>query len=434
MHTTFIDSPIASIACADDAQIGDGLKTIRVVPAGEVQSKKGVFLLDREAASLIIAAFAKHATPIVVDYEHQSLGAEFSAPDGRAIAAGWIDKIWFDDTQGLMGFVRWNDAARQSIRRDEYRYLSPVVSVRKSDNRAVALHSAALTNIPAIDGMERLAASNRPENKETKVMADQPNQGEDTVNADIVLGQIVGALGIKAENMELGQALVVILEKVKQLVEGDSGDELNSTSANNDRLALADTSGDGITSTPSMLLGKIVSELGLKIEDPKNVAAVLQQVLDAITGSKDIDSESDSEETANSDRTVVALRDEVSKLECQLADKKVDEFLQPYINKGALDRSNTKDFEFFKAMALRSEDEATYVLDERVLFMPFQGGYGTMSREDCSRGRIIQKGINEFNSNARHARGTTADAFVNLALRDEGLAPMTDDELTQIPR
>ena len=41
----------------------------------------------------------------------------------------------------------------------EYRYLSPVVLVRKRDQKATAIHSVALTNTPAIDGMFALVNS-----------------------------------------------------------------------------------------------------------------------------------------------------------------------------------------------------------------------------------------------------------------------------------
>ncbi len=429
LHTTFMDRPLASIACADNAQIGDGLKTIRIAPAGEVQSRKGVFLLDREAASLIIAAYAKHATPLVIDYEHQSLGGEFSAPDGRAIAAGWVEKIWFDDTQGLLGLVRWNDAARQSIQRDEYRYLSPVVLVRKSDNRAVALHSAALTNVPAIDGMDRLAASNRPENKEVLTMADQPQDRKEAVEPGIIMGQLSGALGIDAGNMSPNELLLAILEKVKQLVSGDADGGSDSASANSDRLLLADTPGESGGESPMMLLGQITTELGLTIENPRNVVAVLQQVLEAIKGSaKNSDGESDTEETANSDSATLAT------LQKQIDDNKLDRFLQPYINRGVLDPTQEQDFKIFRDMAARDETEAAYILDSRLAMLPRQGQTTAPDRQDTSRRRVIDKAVSEFKADERHAKGTTCDAFVNLSLRDEGLSPMTDDELTQIPQ
>ena len=49
--------------------------------------------------------------------------------------------------------VEWTKKGREYIANKEYRYLSPVVLVKKADQHAAVFHSAALTNIPAITGM-----------------------------------------------------------------------------------------------------------------------------------------------------------------------------------------------------------------------------------------------------------------------------------------
>ncbi|GAG35365.1 unnamed protein product, partial [marine sediment metagenome] len=46
--------------------------------------------------------------------------------------------------------------AAEQLARRQYRYLSPVVVVRKSDGRAVELHSVALTNTPAMENAEAI--------------------------------------------------------------------------------------------------------------------------------------------------------------------------------------------------------------------------------------------------------------------------------------
>jgi phage I-like protein len=57
----------------------------------------------------------------------------------------------------------------------EYRYLSPVVLIRRSDRRVVALHSAALTNKPAIAGMRPIVNS---ENGESAALESMGNVEE----------------------------------------------------------------------------------------------------------------------------------------------------------------------------------------------------------------------------------------------------------------
>lgn len=55
---------------------------------------------------------------------------------------------------GLWAEVQWTPEAASKLASRQYRYLSPVALVRRSDRRLVGLHSAALTNKPAIVGMQ----------------------------------------------------------------------------------------------------------------------------------------------------------------------------------------------------------------------------------------------------------------------------------------
>lgn len=120
---------------------------IQVLPAGLVRSQKGEFLVDQAAAQEILKWWSGRKNDLVIDYEHQTLSGQ------EAPAAGWIKELVWRGQEGLWARVEWTPRARQYIANREYRYLSPVVLVRRSDGRAVALHSAALTNTPAVDGM-----------------------------------------------------------------------------------------------------------------------------------------------------------------------------------------------------------------------------------------------------------------------------------------
>lgn len=133
---------------------------VLIAPWGEVKSSNGDFVVDEAAARLVLEAFAEQGTDLPVDYEHQSLGGTYASPNGQAPAAGWIRGISLqpptdgeEERPGLYAEVEWTESAREKLAAREYRYLSPVVIVRKKDRRVVALHSAALTNKPAIVGM-----------------------------------------------------------------------------------------------------------------------------------------------------------------------------------------------------------------------------------------------------------------------------------------
>jgi len=153
------DWRLASVDCRlNTLPAGDGLVEVMLSPWGNVESKKGDFVVDEESARLIEAAFARDGKDLPIDYEHTTMGGAYATPTGAAPAAGWITKILARPGAGIFGLVKWNELARAMIRADEYRYLSPVVGVRKRDEKAVALHSAALTNKPAIGEMARVAA------------------------------------------------------------------------------------------------------------------------------------------------------------------------------------------------------------------------------------------------------------------------------------
>lgn len=130
--------------------------TIQILPYGLVKTEKGNFLVDEQSMNAIMQAFSAKKNDTVIDYEHQTL------KDVIAPAAAWIKKLENRGKDGLWGEVEWTPKALEFVQNKEYRYLSPVVFARKSDGRAVILHSCALTNTPAIDGMEPIA------NKETE--------------------------------------------------------------------------------------------------------------------------------------------------------------------------------------------------------------------------------------------------------------------------
>lgn len=128
------------------------MQEIQVLPFGRVDSKNGTFEVNAASMESMVQAFAAEKNDLVVDYEHQTLKGT------QAPAAGWIKALINKGKDGLWARVEWTDKAADMIRSKEYRYLSPVVLLR--NKKAVVLHSAGLTNTPAIDGMAPLANKN----------------------------------------------------------------------------------------------------------------------------------------------------------------------------------------------------------------------------------------------------------------------------------
>ena len=138
---------------------GEVPERVVLAPWGRVESQKGVFFVDEESAEMVVRAFHKHGTDLPIDYEHQTLGGEFASPDGRAPAAGWIKSLSAEPGVGIVGHIEWTPQGREMLAAREYRYLSPVALIRRSDRKLVGIHSAALTNKPA--SVAREAIGNR---------------------------------------------------------------------------------------------------------------------------------------------------------------------------------------------------------------------------------------------------------------------------------
>ena len=141
------------IACAGEGIELSGVPTeIKILPLGRVHSQKGDFNVDEESFELIRKQFKDRKLDLVIDYEHQKLS------DVQAPAGGWIKELYKGE-DAIIAKVEWTAKAAEYLKNKEYRYLSPVVLVRKRDQKATAIHSVALTNTPAIDGMFALVNS-----------------------------------------------------------------------------------------------------------------------------------------------------------------------------------------------------------------------------------------------------------------------------------
>ena len=115
--------------------------------------KEDSFRFDNASADALIAEFNSRSRDLVIDFEHSSLsGAE-------APAAGWIDRLE-KNTEGLCAHVKyWTDKAKEYLTKGEYRYFSPTLLFGRGGKSPAALHSVALTNHPALHGVDALVAN-----------------------------------------------------------------------------------------------------------------------------------------------------------------------------------------------------------------------------------------------------------------------------------
>lgn len=150
-------------ACVFELPISDQATIeIQVTPAGEFRPNDGraipvkAWRIDAAIAARVIERFRARKTPPVLDYEHQSLHKENNGQ--VAPAAGWFQSLTWREGQGLYATVELTQRARDYIRAGEYRYFSPVFLFDPDSGAVLDLLMGAITNTPAIDGLEPLAA------------------------------------------------------------------------------------------------------------------------------------------------------------------------------------------------------------------------------------------------------------------------------------
>lgn len=165
-----LSMPVASFVATGTAlQAAAG--RIQLFPAGTFAARDGrpgnlrgvnatSWRLTAQDAEAVIAHWQRTATPLVVDYEHQT---QLAAQNGQpAPAAGWITSLEWEEGRGLFAGVDWTDKARAHIRAGEYRYISPVFAFDRQSGAVLRLICAALTNHPALDGMDAASATFTP--------------------------------------------------------------------------------------------------------------------------------------------------------------------------------------------------------------------------------------------------------------------------------
>lgn len=178
---------------------------ISILPLGRVVSSKGEFGVDEESLREMKAQIAQRGVDLVVDYEHQTLKGV------QAPAAGWVKELKLEDGH-IKATVEWTDQAAQYLKNKEYRYLSPVINVRKSDGKAIGLHSLALTNTPAIEGMPSIVNSS----------TFNFEGGQENMEIIKKIAQLLG-LGEDATEDQVFEALGKTLDEVKSLKDAAVG-------------------------------------------------------------------------------------------------------------------------------------------------------------------------------------------------------------------
>jgi hypothetical protein len=145
---------------------GDPHEEFLLIPFGEVNVERPLagtsFVFTPRHAESAKRWFDQVGRKLAIDYEHQSFERYNTRADGLRPAAGWIGRLEVRDDGLWACDVAWTDRARELLKSGEYRYFSPVIYWSDEDYSDVAaLGPVALTNDPAMRGVQPLAASRR---------------------------------------------------------------------------------------------------------------------------------------------------------------------------------------------------------------------------------------------------------------------------------
>lgn len=138
---------------------------IHLIPAGFFRARDGRpatlqsnlthWFLDAPSAQSLIYRFNTVAMPLLVDYEHQTMSAEFNGQP--APAAGWGKNLTFE-ADGLYAEVDWTEKAKAMIQSGEYKFISPVFTYDDQTGQVLNLLHVALTNYPALTDLKPVTA------------------------------------------------------------------------------------------------------------------------------------------------------------------------------------------------------------------------------------------------------------------------------------
>jgi hypothetical protein len=375
------DRPVQTVPFAEDVLSETARRTVRISPAGTVKSRKGTYLMDREAALAIIADFEQHGTPIPIDWDHQSLGGPYAAPDGRAPAAGWIHRLSFTEGEGLFGEVEWNAKAVADIRGGAYRYLSPVVRLDSETRRAFRLHSVALVNLPAIPKQDALAASDRINpDTETISMADEPETTNETEQEDgrravQLVKQIADAMGIAARTPTA--ALQAILAKV---------------------LAMK-SAGSDAAGSDAAVAASVRELLSLPPDAGKNEVVLAMK-------------------SAGSDAA-----GELAAMKEAEAERLATERVQKHVMANRVNPHDKAQYGAALALARENPDRFEDIMGSLPPYVP-----PGRTEPPTHRQTLVAKAESEWKRDPALQKGCSCAAHVNLALRDSGLDELTEAE------
>ena len=146
---------------------GDIIQGVQLAPLGNypaitTSGKRVDQLCDKQAYDQVAKVFNEAGRELQVDFDHRSEVSDDS------VAAGWIVKVWSDDTRGLLGDIKVSGKGAKALNELDYRFASAAFELA-DDGRPQKLLSLALTNRPNMENIEKVYNSKMEAGTETQV-------------------------------------------------------------------------------------------------------------------------------------------------------------------------------------------------------------------------------------------------------------------------
>lgn len=130
---------------------------LRLFKKGDNTSEKGTFLFDSSAALSVLDNLRDRGVRLPFDYNHGMTALFQLNPAEQAKAAGWFTLECRNGELWAVS-IEWTEEASDKIRKKEFAYFSPTFD-HDDENRITMLVCVALTNTPALHGLDPLMAA-----------------------------------------------------------------------------------------------------------------------------------------------------------------------------------------------------------------------------------------------------------------------------------
>lgn len=137
-----------------ELKAGDVIEGVQLAPLGSypavtTSGRRVDQVCDKRAYDQVATAFNEAAREVQVDFDHRSEVSDDS------VAAGWIVRVWSDDTRGLLGDIKVSGDGARALNELNYRFASAAFELAE-DGRPQKLLSLALTNRPNMGDIEKV--------------------------------------------------------------------------------------------------------------------------------------------------------------------------------------------------------------------------------------------------------------------------------------